>query len=162
LPTHHFEPTHYHTAIGSHKPVLRIADGDTVITTTVDARGQDASGERVTPRGNPQTGPFYVEGAEPGDTLVIELDRLVPSRTYGFTRTMVAPNVVDPDYVPQLPWPLSVDQELAEWYVDAEAWKATLVAPDEVGQARTAAGPDDRLLRRRATAGAGHLLRHLR
>ena len=129
MPTHHFEPTHYHTAIGSHKPVLRIADGDTVITTTVDARGQDASGERVTPRGNPQTGPFYVEGAEPGDTLVIELDRLVPNRTYGFTRTMVAPNVVDPDYVPQLPWPLSVDQELAEWYVDAEAWKATLVKP---------------------------------
>ena len=33
-------------------PVLHIADGDTVITTTVDARGQDSSGNQVTPGGN--------------------------------------------------------------------------------------------------------------
>ena len=43
---HHFQPTHYHTAIGPHEPVLRIADGDTVVTTTVDAVGKDASDSR--------------------------------------------------------------------------------------------------------------------
>ena len=31
MPTHHFQPAHYHTTLGSHEPVLRIADGDTVI-----------------------------------------------------------------------------------------------------------------------------------
>src|SRR5688572_33023547 len=75
---HHFQPTHYHRTLGPHEPVLRIASGDTVITTTVDAGGGDAAGERVTPGGNPQTGPFFVEGAEPGDTLAVRFDRLWP------------------------------------------------------------------------------------
>ena len=66
MATHHFEPTHYHTTIGPHEPVLEIAPGDRVITTTVDALGGDASGNQVTHRGNPQTGPFFVRGAEPG------------------------------------------------------------------------------------------------
>lgn len=127
---HHFQPTHYHTAIGSHEPVLRIASGDTVITTTVDAGGRDARREQVTVGVNPQTGPFYVEDAEPGDTLVVQLDRLTPNRTYGYTSTMVAPNVVDPDYVPELPWPPRDERRLAEWYIDAEAGTATLVKPE--------------------------------
>ena len=32
---------------------------------------------------NPQTGPFYVEGAEPGDTLVLHLVALEPARDWG-------------------------------------------------------------------------------
>jgi len=32
---------------------------------------------------NPQTGPFYVEGAEPGDTLAIHVVDLVPARSWG-------------------------------------------------------------------------------
>lgn len=127
---HHFQPTHYHVTLGSHEPVLRIADGDTVMTTTVDAGGRDARREQVTPGGNPQTGPFYVEGAEPGDTLVLHLDRLTPNRTYGYTSAMVAPNVVDPDYTPELPWPPKGEWATAEWYVDAAAGTATLVKPE--------------------------------
>src|SRR5438094_904271 len=95
---HHFSPTHYHITLGSHEPVLHIADGDTVETTTVDAAGRDASGEQVTARGNPQTGPFFVDGAEPGDTLALELLRLVPNRPLGWSRDSLAENVVDPDY----------------------------------------------------------------
>ena len=91
----HFHPTHYHTTLGSHEPVLRIADGDTVITSTVDGMGQNARGEKVTPAGNPQTGPLYAEGAEPGDTLVVHLDQLAPSRATGYTSTAAGPNVVD-------------------------------------------------------------------
>jgi amidase len=74
MATHHFQPIHYHTAIGSHQPVLRIGDGDTVITTIVDAFGKGANDTLVTPRGNPQTGPFYIEGIEPGETLAVYLD----------------------------------------------------------------------------------------
>ena len=99
MATHHFTPTDYHRTIGSHEPVLRIADGDTVVTTTVDALGQDAAGEQITEPWNPQTGPFYVEGAEPGDTLVVQLDRLSPNRDHGVSGTVVAENVVDPSYV---------------------------------------------------------------
>ena len=121
---HHFRPTHYHTAIGSHEPVLRVGNGDTVITTTVDGMGKDASEVQVTPEGNPQTGPFYVADAEPGDTLVVRLDRIVPSRSIGYTGSVVAVNVVDPSYVGELP-----ERELAEWRVDNERGTATLIKP---------------------------------
>ena len=46
MTTHTFRPPHYHTTIGSHAPVLTVADGDTVSTTTVDAGGQDAAASR--------------------------------------------------------------------------------------------------------------------
>ena len=102
---HRFEPTHYFNTLGSHKPVLHIAPDDTVITSTVDAGGKDANNQQVTPGGNPQTGPFYIEGAEPGDTLVVHLDKLEPNRSFGYSGKVLAANVVDPDYVPKLPWP---------------------------------------------------------
>ncbi len=125
MATRRFHPTHYHTTIGSHEPVLRIVDGDTVITTTVDASGRDERGEQVTPGGNPQTGPFYAEGAQPGDTLVMNLDRLYPNRDPGFSGTAVAPNVVDPWYVRELP-----DRARAERRIDRAAGTATLVGPE--------------------------------
>lgn len=122
---HHFDPTIYYTAMGTYPPVLRIADGDTVQTTTVDARGRDRHGRVVTERGNPQTGPFYVEGAEPGDTLAIHLDRLRPNRRLGWTANLLAPNVVDPEFVANLP----TDREIVEWEVDLESWTARLATP---------------------------------
>ena len=108
--------------------MLHVSDGDTIITTTVDAWGFDHRREQVTPRGNPQTGPFYVEGAEPGDTLVVELDEIRPNRRYGFCGSSVAPNVVDPEYVRELP-----QADIAEWDVDAGT--ATLAGPEsKLGQ----------------------------
>jgi amidase len=125
---HRFQPTHYYTTIGSHEPVLTIADGDTVITTTVDAGGYDHKDEKVTEGGNPQTGPFFIEGAEPGDTLVVNLDKLIPNRARGYTSMMVAPNVVDPTYIPDLPWPKG-EHEWAQWHVDPKENTATLTKP---------------------------------
>jgi acetamidase/formamidase len=37
---------------------------------------------------NPQTGPFYVEGAEPGDTLALHFADLTPARRYGASCTI--------------------------------------------------------------------------
>ena len=71
MTVHHFQPSHYYTAIGAAPPVLRIAPGDTVHTTCVDAHGLDAAGCEATMPGNPMTGPFYIEGAQPGETLVV-------------------------------------------------------------------------------------------
>jgi len=99
MATHQFQPTVYYTAIGAHEPVLHIESGDTVCTTTVDNAGYDANDIQVTERGNPQTGPFYIENTEPGDTLAVHFDRIVPNRSIGRTATVVAPNVLDPYYV---------------------------------------------------------------
>jgi len=130
MTTHHFEPARYYNTLGWHEPALRIADGDSVVTTTVDARGADASGESITRPGNPMTGPFFVEGAEPGDTLAVTFDRITPNRGHGWTRKMVAANVVDPNYTPELPWPQRADDTLARWDIDVAAGTATLNAPD--------------------------------
>jgi acetamidase/formamidase len=112
--------------MGTYEPVLRIADGDTVVTTTVDAGGGDKDGNHVTPGGNPQTGPFYVEGAEPGDSLAVRFDRIWPNRPHGYTSSVLAANVVDPWYVAQFP----KERPRGQWEVDLEKGTATLVQPE--------------------------------
>ena len=130
MATHTFQPTEYHTTMGSHEPVLRIAVGDCVITTTVDASGRDATGAQITPGGNPMTGPFYVEGAEPGDTLVLHLEQITPNRATGWTSQMLAANVVDPTYVAELfRLPKESGWQPATWDIDTVANTATLSTP---------------------------------
>lgn len=129
MAVHVFQPARYHTTLGPHEPALRIADGDQVITTTVDAAGLDAARAQAAAPGNPQTGPFYVEGAEPGDTLAVHLEQIRPSRSYGWSGTMLAPHVVDPEHTRELPWPAPGERRRAEWHVDAEAGTARLVSP---------------------------------
>jgi acetamidase/formamidase len=121
---HHFQPTHYHTTLGPHDPVLRIGDGDSVTTTTVDAGGSDEHGKHVAGSPNPQTGPFYIEGAEPGDTLVVHFDRMWPNRDSGYTSTVLAANVVDPDFVHELP-----ARSRITWRIDRAAGTAALAEP---------------------------------
>ncbi|MXW77420.1 MAG: acetamidase [Gemmatimonadetes bacterium] len=121
---HEFTPTHYHNTIGWHDPVLAIAPGDTVSTTTVDARGQDQHGERVAERGNPMTGPFYIEGAEPGDTLVVHFDKLYPNRDWGWTAREIAPNVLNPGFRTGI----ESDGQPLRWPIDLAA--GTTTQPD--------------------------------
>jgi amidase len=116
---HEFRPSHYHLTIGSHEPVLSVADGDTVVTTTIDAWGNDENGAQVAPRGNPMTGPFYIEGAEPGDTLAVTFDELTPNRDSGMSLAVVAENVVEPPHVRWFP-----PQEEVMWRLDPERWTA--------------------------------------
>ena len=125
MPTHTFTPDHYHTTLGSHPPVLQVKSGDTVVTTTVDAAGQDSTGEQVTPPGNPMTGPFFVEGAEPGDTLKVRLERITPKGTFGFSSDVVAPNVVDPDFVAELP-----ERSRIQWRLEHENRTVTPILSD--------------------------------
>ncbi|MBU6335101.1 MAG: acetamidase/formamidase family protein [Chloroflexi bacterium] len=118
MTTHHIRPDRYHHTLGSHPPLAHIASGDTVVTTTVDAAGRDADGVAVTPRGNPMTGPFFVAGARPGDTLVIEIEQLEPNRATGFSGWTVAPNVLDPQSVAHLP---VAPAGWATWQIDRAA-----------------------------------------
>ncbi len=56
--------------------MLTVFLGDTIHMTTVDAGGTDEKGMKRVLGGNPQTGPFFVETAGPGDTLVVHLTHL--------------------------------------------------------------------------------------
>ena len=129
MTTHRFSPNHYFSTLGTHPPVLHVADGDTVVTTTLDADGFDAGRVRRHAGVNPMTGPFFVEGAAPGDTLAVRLDVLRPSRRFGWSGVQLASNVMDPADVSRLPPPPGFGEGSGEWDVDAEAGTATLTAP---------------------------------
>jgi acetamidase/formamidase len=123
--THRFEPVIYQTTFGQHPPALRISSGDTVVTTTVDSGGCDRTGTQVAPPGNPQTGPFFIQGAEPGDTIAVALEQVRPNRASGHSSCIVAPHVVDPDYIPDMP-----KRVRAKWRLDLSAKLATLLEPE--------------------------------
>ncbi len=98
--THRFEADQYYNTFSfAHPPGLRIKPGDRVITKTIDARGFDAQGAQVGERPNPQTGPFFVEGAEPGDVLVVHLDRIEPNRGTAWSSSVLAPYAADPAFL---------------------------------------------------------------
>ncbi len=75
------------------EPRLRIQPGETVLVESEDAfSGQirtndDRRDKTKKPYGNPQTGPIWVEGAEPGDTLAVAIDDIQPSIGQCATRT---------------------------------------------------------------------------
>lgn len=95
--THTFMPERfYNTFSGAHPPALRIKPGDRVITKTIDAGGVDWNGKTVAPGPNPQTGPFFIEGAEPGDMLVVSIEKIELNRTTAYSGGALAPYSVDP------------------------------------------------------------------
>ena len=79
--THDLRPSTYalqYSAKGA--PALRVHPGDTVSTSTLDNVGRDKDLVWRAMPGNTLTGPIYVEGAMPGDTLVVRIDRVALNR----------------------------------------------------------------------------------
>ena len=72
---------------------LRIQPGETVLVESEDAfSGQirtndDRRDKTKKPYGNPQTGPIFVEGAQPGDTLAVVIEDIQPANGQCATRT---------------------------------------------------------------------------
>ena len=72
------------------EPVARVKPGDRVTIHTNDAfESRINSREDLPSRAlatakflNPQTGPIYVEGAEPGDTLAVNIEHIEPTRDF--------------------------------------------------------------------------------
>jgi len=95
--THRFLPDKYfNTYSFAHPPALRIKSGDRVVTKTIDAAGTDWNGKSVATGPNPQTGPFYVEGAEPGDMLIVTVEKIDTNRAMAYSSSLLAPYAVDP------------------------------------------------------------------
>jgi acetamidase/formamidase len=80
---------------GGCEPVMRVRPGEILDLFTEDAFGgrirtsADIPSRSITyPFINPQTGPFHVEGAEPGDTLAIHLIDVKPARDWAVSTTV--------------------------------------------------------------------------
>src|SRR5215213_7066076 len=104
--THYFPPDRVHfTWDTGNEPVLEIASGDTVVVHT-----RDVSDNQITPSSDasaiaslnwdrvyPLAGPIAVEGAEPGDTLAVEvLD--IHTRGWGWTAVLPGLGLLPDDF----------------------------------------------------------------
>ena len=93
-PVVRYRPEHGALAytFGGVAPVMRIRPGTRLISWSEDCYDgavtrPDQLPSKVVPAGhdNPQTGPFYIEGAEPGDTLAIRIEKLEPAGDHGIS-----------------------------------------------------------------------------
>jgi acetamidase/formamidase len=125
---HEFRPTTFYREFsGSPEPVLRIWPGDTVSTTTVDAGGADERGVRRSLGGNPQTGPFYIETAWPGDTLVVHFTRIRLNRDYAISDDGIVGRAIDSDMAVKL----KDAGNNVRWHLDRERMVATSERPGD-------------------------------
>jgi len=91
---------YYRTFFRGHPVLQRVRPGDTVVTKTIDSFGQDEKGVLRHPEpGNPLTGPFYVEGAEPGDALAVRFTKVQLNRDWGYTAYRLGLFSLTPEYV---------------------------------------------------------------
>jgi len=113
----------YNTYSAAHPPALHVKPGDRVVTKTIDAAGVDWDGKSVARGPNPQTGPFFIEGAEPGDILVITFERLETNRASAYSGSLLSPYTVDPAAIAA-----RVDREAKRltWTIDKAKGVATL------------------------------------
>ena len=113
-----------------------IKPGDSVVTNTRDASNdvfsvsdKTVSAKLDLTKVNPQTGPFYVEGAEPGDTLVVHLDSVEPNRDWGWGASIPGFGLLAPEYKTAMVTPPAPDR-LFVWHIDRSRKTATLDLPN--------------------------------
>ena len=122
--TYRPDPSEFAWTFGGVKPVSSVKPGTVMELWTEDAfggkvRGPDDLVSKVIefPFVNPQTGPFHVEGAEPGDTLALHFVSIEPSRDWAasttvplfgaLTSTHATATLQDP--LPEVVWIYEVD-----------------------------------------------------
>jgi acetamidase/formamidase len=93
--TYRPDPSEFAWTFGGVPPVRKVKPGDLLELWTEDAFGgkvrevDDLVSKVIDfPFVNPQTGPFFVEGAEPGDTLAIHFVSIEPSRDWAASCTV--------------------------------------------------------------------------
>jgi acetamidase/formamidase len=126
------------TVYGDLPPVMHVKPGDTIDTTTVDADGKEPEAKGYKVAGpNPLTGPFYIEGAEPGDTLAVKFIDIEPNAPVGFgsagpgfgalNSSSYTPVLGGP--IPKLEWPYPIDKARNEATFQAKDSNFTVKIP---------------------------------
>jgi amidase len=125
---HEFVPTVFHRAFSAYNaPVLHIKSGDTVHTATVDAGGFDDKGVPRVLGGNPETGPFYVDGALPGDTLIVRLLQVRLNRDWASSDDALVPRALSAGIAE----PMRYEPKGVRWKLDRERNLAAPAEPSE-------------------------------
>lgn len=134
----------YHFTMGPyHEPVARAKSGETVAIYTEDAFGgsitseEDRPSDTLGPYLNPQTGPIYVEGTEPGDTLAVRIEDIEFTRDWaasclvpyfgGLTSTPLTATLQDP--LPEKVWKYQIEGDVArrgDWEIPVRPFVGTI------------------------------------
>ncbi len=80
-----FADRYYNTFSHANPVLARVKPGEFISTKTLDASGRDDKGTVRAQPPNPLTGPFYVEGAEPGDAVIVRFTKVRMNRNWGFS-----------------------------------------------------------------------------
>jgi amidase len=125
---HEFTPTIFYRQISAlNKPVLTLNPGDTIHTTTVDAGGNDFNGVKRSLGGNPETGPFFITGAMPGDVLVIHIKKLTLNRDWAISDDGLDERAMNSDLAVKM----KDNGKGIRWHLDRTAGTATPENPAE-------------------------------
>jgi amidase len=72
--------TFFNTLWRGHPVVARLKPGEVAFTRLLDAGARDHMNALRAQPSNPMVGPIYIEGAEPGDAILVHLRKVRPSR----------------------------------------------------------------------------------
>ena len=115
-------PSKFQLTYGLHQGGYLINPGEVINTSIPDAHGFDSHMIQVAKAPNPLVGPFLVKGAQPGDTLLVNIHSLTPNRESGFSCKDIHPNLHNP------PLPLSERRrEYVTWQIDVSGKKTHLL-----------------------------------
>jgi acetamidase/formamidase len=95
IPAHEY----FHTFSHANAPLERIRPGELIFTRTLDSGGQDEKNEHRSHPPNPLTGPFYVEGADPGDAIAVHFRKVRLNRDWGYSAWRLALISLVPDSI---------------------------------------------------------------
>jgi acetamidase/formamidase len=122
-----FSPVNFlHSFNADSAPAVTIRPGDTVETETIDAMGFDRNRVRRSKGGNPLTGPFRIEGAIPGDVLIVRLLAVSLNRDFAFTTDYFAGRSMPKDITQQIK-----KAHLVKWQLDRRLGLAWPDSPAE-------------------------------
>jgi acetamidase/formamidase len=124
-----YEPKFFYPYYSAANPAaLRIFPGDTVRTWTPDAGGISPKLERVASGSDASVGPFYVEGALPGDTLVVKLKKVRINRDSARQGNRINTRAVTAEYASAAAYSSTFN---SQWKLDRAKGIATLLHPTE-------------------------------
>jgi amidase len=114
-----FNPVVFHAKYKVIEPACPIKEGQKVVTFTLDAHGGSLRGSHRLGFSNPLTGPFVIENARPGDSMVIQIDSIQPlsenSWSYAYPRPwlMEMPDAAEFPDKKAIPWTLNNESGFA-------------------------------------------------
>ncbi len=132
----------FYYTYGPHPAAMRIEPGTVVETWTPDSANGDMAGEQLPSSQrqpgegllphNPVTGPFHIEGAEPGDTLVVHLHAVDVNRpdAFGAVQEHLAVLGDDMHFVGPTGLKPPITGRRYEWALDVDAGLARVALPD--------------------------------